>query len=72
MKPRFRTLEKWCAKQHPKIKPPPKLAVAQQLLSAARRGETIVDPSSAKSLLTLYTQIERVLAPEAGNASSHA
>ena len=72
MKPRFRALEKWCTKQHPKIKPPPKLAIAQQLLSAARRGETIVDPSSAKSLLTLYTQIERVLAPEAGNTPSHA
>jgi predicted ATP-dependent endonuclease of OLD family len=60
-KPRSRALKTWCDKQHPRIEPPQKTAIAQQLLSLARQGQTIVEPSSVKVLKALHAQIERVL-----------
>jgi hypothetical protein len=69
--PRYRSLEKWCAKQRPAIEPPQKMAIGQQLLKAARRGQRIVDPSCLKGLLTLYAQMERVLAPETRDSGGH-
>jgi hypothetical protein len=60
-KPRYRVLERWCAKQRPRIEPPHKTAIAERLLSLAHEGQVIVDPASVKTLKTLYGLIERVL-----------
>jgi hypothetical protein len=60
-KPRYRALERWCAKQRPRIEPPDKTAITERLLSLAHEGQVIVDPSSVKTLKTLYGLIGRVL-----------
>jgi hypothetical protein len=57
-KPRYRALERWCAKQRPRIEPPDKTAITERLLSLAHEGQVIVDPSSVKTLKTLYGSVK--------------
>ena len=58
--PRYRAVERWCRAQRPKIEVPSKLAVAQQLLTLARQGETIVNRSSVTEVVNLYDRIRQM------------
>lgn len=59
--PRSRAVSRWCHAQRPQLKAPGKLAIAQQLLTLARQGQLIVNPSSVSEITALNDRIMEIL-----------